>query len=186
MRKPISTELCTERPPLAVEHQPIHEHPSVIIGCNPRRSVEALGTIDTGSCLQNPQYVPLRDAVTILSPLSVPQMSGKSSEKGGKQKQDVRTFENDRIFGAPKVAKRPRDLVRLDMYKFRFISENVECVGMLKILGRVDSETVPICVWRCREFCIKMRVIPKRQVAIPVRNTVKAPQNFLKSWIVTN
>jgi hypothetical protein len=146
--------------------------------------VEALGTVDTGSCLQNPQYVPLRDALTMLSPLSVPQMSGKTSEKGGKQKQDVRTFENDRIFGAPKVAKRPRDLVRLDMYKFRFISENVERAGMLKILGRVDSETVPICVWRCREFCIKMRVMPKRQVWLEVvlheLGKVKAPQNFLK------
>ena len=53
-RKPISTELCIGRQPL--EHfRPIRGHPSVIIGRNPRRSVEALGTVGMGSCLQNPQ-----------------------------------------------------------------------------------------------------------------------------------
>ena len=85
MRKPISAELCTARQPLVVERHPIHEHPSVIIGsrCNPRRpAVEARGTVDTGSCLQNPQYVPVRDAMTVLSPLSLPYMSGKTSESG--------------------------------------------------------------------------------------------------------
>ena len=53
-RKPISTELCIGRQP--IEHsQPIRGHPFVIISHNPRRSVEALGTVDMGSCLQNPQ-----------------------------------------------------------------------------------------------------------------------------------
>ena len=55
--KPISTEICIGRQP--IEHsQPIRGHPFVIIGRNPRRSVEALGTVDMGSCLQNPQRAP--------------------------------------------------------------------------------------------------------------------------------
>jgi hypothetical protein len=81
MPKSISTDVCTERQP--VEHfQPVHGHPFVIIGCNSRlarRFLEALGTVDIGeSCLQNPQYDPLRDDLRMLSPLSLPQMSGKS------------------------------------------------------------------------------------------------------------
>ena len=69
-RKPVSTELCVGRQP--VEHfQPIHESPSVIIGCNPRRSLEGL-RVDTGNHLQNIQFVPTSDALTMVSPLSVP------------------------------------------------------------------------------------------------------------------
>jgi hypothetical protein len=72
---PISTELCTGKQ--SMEHfQPFHGHPPVIMGCNPRRPVEAPGAVDTGSSLQNPQYEPL----TMLSPLSLPQMSEKTSE----------------------------------------------------------------------------------------------------------
>ena len=79
MYTPRSTELCNGRKP--VEHfQPIHDCPSVIIGCNPRPLLEALGTVDTESSLQNPQYVPLRDALTMLSPLSLPRMSCQTSE----------------------------------------------------------------------------------------------------------
>ena len=74
------TELCIERQP--IEYcQPIDEHPSVIIGCNPRRFPEAVRTVDTGSRSQNPQDVPPGDALTKLSPQSLPQMSGKTSEK---------------------------------------------------------------------------------------------------------
>ena len=48
MRKPTLSELCMGRHP--VEHfQPISEHPSVIIGGNPRLFVEAPETADTGS-----------------------------------------------------------------------------------------------------------------------------------------
>jgi hypothetical protein len=63
---------------------------------------------------------------------------------------------------APKVAKRLRDLAPVighNIYKFGFISENIELVGMLEILGRVDLDTVSICLRRCREFFIKVRVI---------------------------
>ena len=81
MPKSISTEVCTGRQPIG-HFQPVHGHPFVIIGCNSRlvrRFLEVLGTVDTGeSCLQNPQYDPLRDALRMLSPLSLPQMSGKT------------------------------------------------------------------------------------------------------------
>ena len=75
-------------------------------------------------------------------------MSGKTSETGGKQK-DAQTFKNDSILWTPKVAKRLRlqDLVAHNMYEFRFINENMEPVSMLKILSRVDFDTVPKCVW---------------------------------------
>ena len=117
----ILTGLCIGRQP--IEHfQPIDEHPSVMIGCNPRQFPEAVRTVDTGSCSQNPQNVPPPgDALTKLSPLSLPQISGKTSEKGDKIK-DAQTFENDSILGAPKVAEKLRDLASLDMYKFRLIS----------------------------------------------------------------
>ena len=55
-QKPISTELCIGRQPI------IHGHPSVIIGCNPLRFPESLGTANTRSRSQIPQYVLLRDA----------------------------------------------------------------------------------------------------------------------------
>jgi hypothetical protein len=79
--KPKSTELCIGRQ-LIKHFQSIHGCPCVIIGCNPRRFVEALGMVDTGSCVQNPQDVSPRDALTMFPPLSLPQMSGKTSETG--------------------------------------------------------------------------------------------------------
>ena len=114
------TGLCIGRQP--VEHfQPINEHPSVIIGCNPRRFPEVVRTVDAGSRSQNPQNVPPGDALTKLSPRSLPQMSGKTSEKRNKKK-DTQTFENDSTFGGPKVDEKLRDLASLDVYKFRLIS----------------------------------------------------------------
>ena len=77
--------------------------------------------MDAGSRSQNPQNVPPGDALTKLSPRSLPQMSGKTSEKRNKKK-DTQTFENDGILGAPKVAEKLRDLASLDVYKFRLIS----------------------------------------------------------------
>ena len=74
-------------------------------------------------------------------------MSGKTSEAGEIQKEKVQTFENDRILGEPKVSKRLRDLVGYNIYSFRFISENIELVGMPKILGRIDFEIVTVCFW---------------------------------------
>jgi hypothetical protein len=50
MHKPMSAELCIARQPN--EHfQTILGHPSVIIGFNLRRFVEALGTVDAQSRL---------------------------------------------------------------------------------------------------------------------------------------
>ena len=68
------------------------------------------------------------------------------------------------------------------MYEFRFISENIEFVGMPKILGRVDSEFVPISLSRCREFGIKMRVLPESQTALLVLEMAEVPQNLFKAW----
>ena len=185
MNKPISLELCIGRPPIE-RFQPINGHPSVIIGCNRGKFLEALGTahirsrllspqnvtlkflgtvesrVDSASCLQNPQYVPLRDALTMHSPLSLPRMSFKTSETDAKKK-DTQTFENDSIFGGPKIAKRLQGPIRHNMYKFRVISENIELVRMPEILSRVDFNTVPVCFRQCREFCIKMRVVPESQ-----------------------
>jgi hypothetical protein len=90
MQKPISTELCIGRLPIG-HFQPIHGHPSVIMGCNSRGFVEA---VDTGRSLKNPWYVPL----AMYSLLSLPQMSGKTSETREIAKQDAQTFENDSIF----------------------------------------------------------------------------------------
>ena len=175
MRKPTSSELCVGRQP--VEHfQPISEHPSVIIRGNSRLFVEAPRTADTGSRSQKPQYVPLRDATTTPSPMSVPRMSGNTSEANGrKKKQDTQTFENDRRSRTPKVAKRPRDLVGHNTNHFRFISENIEFVCMPKIFGRFYFETVPISLRRFREFFVKMRVVPESQAFIFVLDTAEVP-----------
>jgi hypothetical protein len=56
---------------------------------------------------------------------------------------------------------------------------------MPKILGRVDFDTVPICLRRCREFCIKMGVVPEVQTFLLVLETAEVPQNLLKAWIST-
>ena len=87
MQKPKSTELHFLRiERQSIKHsQIIDGYPCVIIGRNPRLFLEPPGTVDTRSCLQNPQYVPLRDALTVLPPLSLPQISGKTSETGGKK-----------------------------------------------------------------------------------------------------
>ena len=169
IRKPISTELCIGR-------QPVEDgHPSVIIGCNPLQFLEALGTVDTETCSQNPQCVPTRDALTIISPISLPQMSGKISETAGKHKQDAQTFENDSILGAPKVAKRLPLSVSHNMYKFWLISENIELAGMQKILSRIYLDAVPICLRGCREFGIKMRVVAESQTLSLIIETAKVP-----------
>ena len=149
MAKPESTELCVERQP--IKHlQPIIGHPSVMIGCNPQRFLEVLGTllgtVDTESCLQNPQYVPLRDALMILSPLSLPQISGRHQKHGERQKQNTHTFENNGILGTPQVSERLQDLADHNIYRFRFIGENIELVGVSKIFRRINFDSVPICL----------------------------------------
>ena len=181
-----STELGVGKQ-LIKHSRPIHGYRCVMIGCNSRRFPDVLGSVDTKSRLQNPhwQCAPVRDALTMLPPMSLPQMSGKTSETGGKQKQDAQTFENDSIWGAPNVAKRPRDLVGHNIYMFRVISENVEFVGMPKILSRVDFNAIPICLQRCRAFRIKMGILPESQTLLLVFETAEVPQNLLKAWAVT-
>jgi hypothetical protein len=97
----------------------------------------------------------------------------------------AQTFKNDGILGAPNVTIRPREPVGHNMYKFRFISENIELVGMPEVLGRVNFESVPILLRQCREFCIKMRVVPESQPLLLVLETAKVPQNLLKARTVT-
>ena len=142
-----STELGIGKRPIK-HSRPIHGYHCAMIGCNSRRFLDVLGTVGTGDRLQNPhwQFVPLRDALTMLPPMSLPQMSGKTSETGEKTKQDAQTFENDSIWGAPHVAKRPRDLVGHNIYRFRVVGEDVEFVGMPKILSRVKFDAIPICL----------------------------------------
>jgi hypothetical protein len=70
------------------------------------------------------------------------------------------------------------------MYEFRLISENIELVAMLKIFNRVDSDTVPICLWRRREFCIKMRIVRESQTNPLVLEMAEVPKNFLNGWAV--
>ena len=76
MHKPKSTEPCIVRQPIK-HSQTIdgYTRVPVIIGRN-ALSLEALGTVVTGSRPQKPQYVPLRDALTMLPPLSLPPISG--------------------------------------------------------------------------------------------------------------
>jgi hypothetical protein len=108
-------------------------------------------------------------------------MSGKTSETREKQKQDAQTFENESIFWAPKVAKELQVPVGHNIRKFRFISENIEHVGTPKIGGRVDSDTVSICLRQRWEFCIKMRVVPESQTFLLILETAKVPKNLLKT-----
>ena len=69
------------------------ENPFVIIGC--KASARNLGrnprpeTVDARSRLHNPQREPLRDALTMLSPMSLPRMSGKTSDTQKKTKRDA-------------------------------------------------------------------------------------------------
>jgi hypothetical protein len=72
-------------------------------------------------------------------------------------------------------------LVGHNIYKFRFIGENIELVGMPKILGRVNFNTVAICLRRHREFCIKVRVVPESQTFLIVLETAEVPENLLKA-----
>ena len=141
--------------------------------------------VDTGSRSQNPLYVPLRDTLTMPSPMSLPQISGKTSETGGKEKQDAQTFEDDGILWAPNVAKRLRNLVSHNMNRFRFISENIEVVSTPKILGRVDFNAILICLRRGREFFIKMGILLESQTILLIPETAKVPQKLLKTWTVT-
>lgn len=71
------------------------------------------------------------------------------------------------------------------MYRFRLIGENIKLAPMPKILNRVNFETVRIGVRRCRELCIKVRVILERQTFRVVLETAEVPQNLLKAWTVT-
>ena len=98
--------------------------------------------------------------------------------------EDAQTFENYAILGAPKIAKRLRDSVSHNMYKFLFIGENIELVGTSKIVGRINFDT-PMCGLRYREVFIKMRVLLKSQTSLLVLETAKVPQNLLHAWIVT-
>jgi hypothetical protein len=108
-------------------------------------------------------------------------------KRGRKQKQGAKTFENNSILGAPKVAERlpVRDLISLNMYKAWFTSEYIELVGMPKILDRVNFDIVPICLRQCRELCIEMRELSETQTFLLIIETAKVPQNLLKAWIVT-
>ena len=63
--------------------------------------------------------MPLRDALTMLSPTSLPQISVKTSETGETPQKDARTFKNNSIFGAPEVVKEMQDLVAShNMYRY--------------------------------------------------------------------
>ena len=177
MQRLLSTELCVGRQPI------IDGQPSVIFCRNTRQFREALGTVDTRSRSQISQYMPLRDALEIVSPLSLPQMSRKKLEIE-KKKTRRQTFEDDGMWRAQKVSRRLRNLVGRNMYKFRIISENIELVGMPKILGRVDFDTGCICRWRCREFSVKMWVFPESQMLFLVLETAKVPKNLLKGRTV--
>jgi hypothetical protein len=99
------------------------------------------------------------------------------------KKQDAQTFKNDTIFQAPKIVNRVQ-AVQIT-YRSRSVSENVELVGTSKILGRVESETMPICTGQCRELCIKIRDLDESQAFLLVLKTAEVPQNLLKAWIVT-
>ena len=101
MREPTSTELCMGRHP--IEHfQPISEHSSVIIGGNPRLFVEAPAMASTGGRSQKPQYAP----ATMASPVSVPHMSGNTSEtKGGKKNKTHEPLKMIDVLGHQKLPK---------------------------------------------------------------------------------
>ena len=71
-----------------------------------------------------------------------------------------------------------------NIYKFGFISENIELVGMTEILGGVDLDTVPVCLRRCREFLIKVRVLSEGQTLLLVLEMAEVPKNLLNARIV--
>ena len=104
---------------VSIEHfWSICEYPCDIICCHTRWFPEAPGTVSAKSLLQNPQDVPLKDALTMASPLSPPHNSGKTSEAWEKNRDRMQTFKNNSIFRAPKVIKRLQDAVRQNVYRF--------------------------------------------------------------------
>ena len=56
---------------------------------------------------------------------------------------------------------------------------------MPEILSRVDLDTVTVCLRRCREFFIKLRVLPKGQTLLLVLEMAEVPQNLFNARIVT-
>ena len=136
------------------------------------------------SFIQRLQELPLSvsNALILLSPMSLPRKSVRTSEPGEK-KQDAQTFKNDSIFQYVKIGQAGQNTYRS---RASAVSENVELVGTLKILGRVESETTtPICTGRCRKLCIKIRVLAESQTFLLVLKPAEVPQNLLKAWIVT-
>lgn len=121
--------------------------------------------------------------MTTLPPLSLPQMSDKISETGETPQKNAQTFENDSILEVPKVAKKLLVPVGRNVYRFRFVDENIKLARMPKILGRINFDTLPIRFRRCREFCIKMRVATESQMYLLVLESAEIPQNFLDAWI---
>ena len=61
------------------------------------------------------------------------------------------------------------------MDKFWIISENIEFVGMPKVLGRVNFKTVPIFLRRRGELCIEMRVLRESQAFLLVLKMGEVP-----------
>ena len=57
------------------------------------------------------------------------------------------TFENNSILGTPQVSERLQGLADHNIYRFRFISENIELAGVSKIFGRINLDSVLICLW---------------------------------------
>jgi hypothetical protein len=108
-----------------------------------------------------------------------------TSETAEITKTNSETFKKVSISWARKAARRLRDPVDRNIYRFRFNSENMELVGMPKILSRVYFETVPVFLQRCGEFCIKIRVVPESQTFLLIIETVEVPKNLLKAWTVT-
>ena len=56
---------------------------------------------------------------------------------------------------------------------------------MPEILGRVDFDTVPMCLQQCRKFCIEMRVVLQSQMSHLALKKAEIPQNLLNARIVT-
>jgi hypothetical protein len=119
-------------------------------------------------------------APTMLSPSSLPQTSGKVSERTKRKHKKPRTFENNGVVHFPGVAKSPHypcSFKKHPACMFRVISEDADPL-IPKILNRALSEFTSVCFRRWGESFIEVGVLLERQTSPFVLEMAEHPKNF--------
>ena len=89
---------------------------------------------------------------------------------------EERTFENDRIFRPPDVPEGSGILTRLKVDTTRPIGKHMYRGYIHKILDRVASKVIPICLLASREGLIKVRVLLEGYALVALA-AAKIPEN---------